>query len=230
MFSSRNCDELHNIKFDNETIEWVKEYKYLGLILTSTMSFAPHIDHVCTQVSRYTGLFYHLQKSFPRQILMLLYNAFILPHFILHIEIWGSVPDCHLKRIIIKQNKLLRAILGVVIVQGIPTVHTVDMYKSLRILTVRNLYKLSLFKFMIFMRQGYLPYFYNILLRPLETDHSYNTRSNVFRHPLITSEVERRSILHQLVILNESILPEMYNNVSVQIAFSRYKKHLLDNQ
>ena len=60
MLFSRNQSNLPDIRFDNEIIEWVKEYEYLGLILTSSMFFGPHIDKVCTQVSQYIGIFYHL--------------------------------------------------------------------------------------------------------------------------------------------------------------------------
>ena len=96
MLFPRNQSSLPNISFDNEIIEWVKEYKYLGLILTSSVSFGPHIDKVCIQVSQYIGIFYHLSKSIPGKILTLLYNYFILPHLSLHIEIWGAAPNCHL--------------------------------------------------------------------------------------------------------------------------------------
>ena len=111
------------------------------------MSFGPHIDKVCTQVSQYIEIFYHLSKIIPRKILALLYNSFILPHLSLHIEIWGAAPNRHLNRLIVKQNKLLRALLGVVILNGIPTIPTVNMYNTLNILTIPNLYKLFLFKF-----------------------------------------------------------------------------------
>ena len=88
MLFSRNQSSLPDISFENEIIEWVKEYKYLGSILTSSMFFGPHIDKVCTQVSQYIVIFYHLSKSIPRKILPILYNSFILPHLSLHIEIW----------------------------------------------------------------------------------------------------------------------------------------------
>ena len=65
MVFSRNQSNLPDIRFDNEIIEWVKEYKYLGLILTSSMSFGPHIDKVCTQVSQYIGIFLSFVKEHP---------------------------------------------------------------------------------------------------------------------------------------------------------------------
>ena len=230
MFSTRKTGVLQDISFDNEVIEWVREYKYLGLILTSTLSYGPHIDKICTRVSQYTGVFYHLCKYIPRKVLKLLYNSFVLPHFILHIEMWGSAPNWHLDRIVVKQNKLLRAVLGVQVVGGIPVMPTADMYISLNVLTVKHLFKFYLFKFMVLMLKGSLPYFFDRLLRPLVSNHSYNTRSNSYRHPLLTTEIERRSVTHQLVLLHESVPPELYIDVSIKTAMGRYKKILLANQ
>ena len=90
---------------------------------------------------------------------------------------WGSAPNWHLDRIIVKQNKLLRSVLGVQVVGGIPVMPTADMYTSLDVLTVKNLFKFYLFKFMVLMLKGSLPYFFDRLLRPLLINHSYNTRS-----------------------------------------------------
>ena len=114
MFSSRPSGPVEGITFNGEIIEWVKEYKYLGLTLTSSMSFGPHIDKVCTKISQFTGVFYHLNKFLPRVVLLWLYNAFSQPHLILHVELWGAAPNWHINKLIIKQNKLLRSILGVV--------------------------------------------------------------------------------------------------------------------
>ena len=88
---------------------------------------------------------------------MLLYNSFILPHLSLHIEIWGTAPNWHINRLIVKKNKLLRALLGIVILNGIPTVPTIDMYNTLKFSTIRNVYKLFLFKF--FLQMNYYYYY-----------------------------------------------------------------------
>ena len=83
---------------------------------------------------------------------------------------------------------------------------------------------------MVSMQKGNLPYFYNTLLRPLESDHNYNTRTNTFRHPRITCEVERRSIAHQIVLLQEAVPPEIFNDASLYAIVCKFKKYLLDRQ
>ena len=63
-FSSRPKPQLEAMLFGDEAIEWVEEFKYLGLLLNSQMSFGCHIDKVCTRISQYIGVFYSLNKIF----------------------------------------------------------------------------------------------------------------------------------------------------------------------
>ena len=129
----------------------------------------------------------------------------------------------------IKQNKLLRAILGVRIVNGRPVVPTAEMYKTLRILTVKSLFKLYLFKFLFNCLKGNLPYFYNLLLRPLQSERNYNTRGGEFRHPFVNCEVVRRGLKSQMILLYENV--EHINlRVSVPIAVKNYRRILFQEQ
>ena len=140
----------------------------------------------------------------------MLYFAFIVPHLTLHIEIWGAAPECHVKKLATRQNKLLRAILGVGLENGIPTMGTDEMYRSLSVLTLKSLFRLKLFRLLVSLLNGQLPSFYDILLRPILSSHDYNTRARDYRHPLLVCEVERRAITHQLVALYEETPSELY--------------------
>ena len=231
MFSPKAYGRLPDFMFDDVSIEWVREFKYLGLTLTSNLCFGPHINNICTRMSQYTGIFYYLNKSLPLSILKLLYNSFVLPHLIMHIEIWGAAPDSHLNKVQIKQNKLLRAILGVQIIDYIPEVRTADMYKQTNILKVRNVFKFYMFKFLVHVLQGHMPYFYNTLLQPFEVHHRYRTRNHSFRQPLITSEVIRRSISPQIIALFNSLPPQLdIYTVPAPKAIRMYKRILWNSQ
>ena len=63
-----------------------------------------------------------------------------MPHLSLHIEILGAAPDCHLRKLAVRQNQILRTILGIGYIDFIPTVRTGEMYKNLKVLTVKNLF------------------------------------------------------------------------------------------
>ena len=229
-FNSRPKPQLEAIMFGNEVIDWVDEFKYLGLVLNSKMSFSNHIERVCNRVSQYIGVFYNLNRFLPRDILLLLYNAFILPHLSLHIVIWGAAPDVYTNKLKVKQNKLLRAILGVEVINGITQEPTMAMYNKLGVLTISNLFKLSLFKFLNHLLKGSLPYFYDVLLRPLLTTHNYGTRTGRFRHPLVVCEVERRAIAHQLVLMYDETRPNLNERRTTESILRQYKKFLLVQQ
>ena len=90
-FDSRPVPDLRNLSFNGQLIEWVEEYKYLGLTLTSKMSYSIHINNVVSRVSRFIGTFYCLRVVVPRFVLTMLYSSFVMPHILLHIEICSYV-------------------------------------------------------------------------------------------------------------------------------------------
>lgn len=231
-FSSRPIprENLANIRFRNEIIEWVKDYKYLGLHLSSNMSFATHIDKLCTRVCQYTGISNQLKKSVPQEIIMKIYNSLLLPHLTLHIEIWGASQEVYLNKLAIKQNNLLRVILSVKYENWRPVGQTSDLYETLHVLTVRSIYKLQLFKFLWDLLTGKLPYFHELLLAPMAIQHRYENRGRIYRHPLLTCEVERRGLQYQLIKFYETLDVDFYIGVSKFRAVKNYKKFLLDNQ
>ena len=89
------------------------------------------------------------------------------------------------------------------------------MNEDLNALTLRNIFKLQLYKFLISLLKGNIPSFYNLLLSPFLTLHSYHTRGRIFRHPLITCEVDRRAVATQMILMLENIPIEEYNYFSV---------------
>ena len=166
----------------------------------------------------------------PREVLLLLYHSFILPHLTLHILLWGSAPDVYINKLKVKQNKLLRAILDIEVINGIPQVRSIEMYKTLGLLNVNHLFKFQLFKFLNSLLNGTLPAFYDLILRPLLLTHRYNTRNGNFRHPLVICDVEKRAVAHQLVLLYDEVHEIFDNDLSTFTLMKRYKKFLVENQ
>lgn len=108
--------------------------------------------------------------------------------------------------------------------------NTRDLYERLQVLTIKSNFNLHVFKFLLDLLAGALPYFYNQFLEPLEIRHRYENRRGLFRHPLVTCEVERRGIQHQLVKLCHSIDVSYFRNFPKNRAVKYYKSFLLDNQ
>ena len=211
-FDSRPVPDLRNLSFNGQLIKWVEEYKYLGLTLTSKMSYSMHINNVVSRVSRFIETFYCLRLVVPRFVLTMLYSSFVMPHILLHIEIWGAAPAVHMSRLNVKINMLLRSIMGVRYIGGRPTLDTTSMYNRLGILKLKNVFKLRLYSLLVSLLSGSLPDFFNLFLAPYLTAHNYATRGRIFRTLLVSCEVERRAVSYQLIRLYEEI-PAQYCNI-----------------
>ena len=229
MFSSRTIAELPELIFSGDPIEWVSEFKYLGLILTNKLSFGKHINKVMLNVSRTTGMIMSVRDFLPQSVLLKLFQALALPHVNLHLEIWGSAPAYLMNMLEVKINNLLRVVFGIYRDGGIPVMRAHDMYRTYDILRLKCIYKLKLFKLLRSLMDGRHPELYNILLRPYINPHDYATRSNTFRHPNLTCEIERRFLSHQLIILHELLPQHLFEN-SFSSSVRHLRRHLLATQ
>ena len=229
MFTSRPTTNLPVMLFDGKEIEWVSEFKYLGLTISRTLNFSKHISNVALNISRITGSFINLHSLLPVQILVKLYYALAFPHISNHIVVWGSAPAYHLKNLTVRVNNMLRIILGIVKVNGRPIISNAELYKQLGLLNVRSVYQHNLFKLLRLLLDGELPEFWNILLAENLTSRVYNTRQSRFRHPALVCEVERRALPHQLILLHECI-PKTLLEMNFTTSLKLYKKSLLESQ
>ena len=229
MFTSRPTNNLPDLSFGGEVIEWIKEFKYLGLTMTNTMSFSKHINNVSLNISRITGSFLNLRAFIPLQILIRLYYALVFPHLNHHIIIWGSAPQSHLSKLMVRINNLIRVILGVTRINGRPVMGVDEMYEQLSFLKLSSLFKYNMYKFLRQLLDGELPDFATSLLNEHLITHSYNTRQVRFRHPALTSELERRAIPSQLIMLYENV-PREILCMSQKSSLRAYKRYLLSDQ
>lgn len=229
MFTSRPTVNLPVMLFEGKEIEWVSEFKYLGLTLTNNLSFSKHINKIALNLSRITGTFINLRSFLPIHILIKLYYALAFPHIQNHIVVWGASPSCQLKSLSVRINNMLRIIQGVTRVNGRPTLSNNQLYKELGLLNLASIFKLNLFKFLKLLIDGELPELFNILLSLHIAPHSYNTRHIRFRHPALVCEIERRALSHQLILLYENIPRDIFE-INFRASCGAFKRLLLENQ
>ena len=68
------------VQLNGCTIDRVQRYKFLGVIITDTLSWSDHIDQVCSKASRGLNLLRRLAWFLLRSALVCYYNAYVLPH------------------------------------------------------------------------------------------------------------------------------------------------------
>ena len=119
--------------------------------------------------------------------------------------------------------------MGVTWENGRPSMSNNDLYKRMNVLRLENIFKFNLFKLLRLLLDGKLADFWEILLADYVAPHSYNTRQIRFRHPDISTEVERRALSYQLIIMLEELPPNILE-VDFNTSIRKFKKILLSMQ
>ena len=71
-------------------IESVESTSFLGICIDDNLTWKKHIISVCNVLSKKIGLLYRIRHFVSRKMLVMLYNAFILPHITNGLEVWGA--------------------------------------------------------------------------------------------------------------------------------------------
>ena len=204
MFTPRHTGILPEVFFNGTRVEWVNDFRYLGIIIDNKLNFTLQTREVYKRVSKMQGVVYSLSSLLPRQALLTIYYSLVYSLVSQNIVIWGSVPEVNVKNIKICLNKILRSILKVEYDENnIPLVPTNEMYKSLNLLKFEDIYKYFLLKFVHLVLYGKNDMFDKHLL-PLMPRHRYNTRNSRINLPDVRLQIEKQSTVFQMCkLINE---------------------------
>ena len=105
--STKSDDPLPLLTCKSQTIELVSEFKYLGIIFDSTLSFKNHYKHVCGRVSSAAGCLIRIKRFLNLQIFKVLINSFVMSIIDYGIIIWGNLSNTQIQILQSKVNTLL---------------------------------------------------------------------------------------------------------------------------
>jgi hypothetical protein len=108
-FKSRNklSNNIPTLTCNNEKIELVDSFKYLGVIFDSTLSFKLHFDQVCKKVSSAVGGILLIKRYLPVHTFKVILNTLIFSVIDYCFPIWGHLSTYHLNILQSKVNSLL---------------------------------------------------------------------------------------------------------------------------
>ena len=75
---------------NDELIEKVSVFKYLGIKFDSNMSWSFHIDYVSGNISKRIGIVKRIKHFIPQETLIMLSNALVIPHFDYASSVWSN--------------------------------------------------------------------------------------------------------------------------------------------
>ena len=123
------------LKINNIIIDRVTEFNFLGLIIYSNMKWKKHIDHIALKVSKIIGIMYRLKFMLPADLLLMICNSLILPHFNYCHLAWGSnITAGH--KLHLLQKKAVR-----IVDHRHFLAHTEPIYKRLRIIKIVDMFQ-----------------------------------------------------------------------------------------
>ena len=179
-----------------DIIKQCEFHKILGVTLDSNLSFKYHINDVCNKLSRSINLLFNLKDLMPAHVLKTMYYAYVHPHLLYCLPLWGSACPTHLQSIFLLQKRAIR-----IITKSSYLDHTNPLFKSTEIMKFFDLIKLETASFMF--KNNDDPIFDRLF-------HNYNTR---FRDNLIPPN-------HDLSLFKRSMQyngPNIWNSIPIII-------------
>ena len=220
-FDTNDCQ----VVLDDEVIERVRNFKFLGVIVDENLNFKDHISLVCLKISRSAGLLRNI-NYLPINILLIIYFSIVYPHYMYGLLIWGSCAPTSLLPLIRNDKKVVRAITG-----SDWLAHTSKLFKSNDILKFSDLYNFTLGVFMFNVYNSVKANFnlYREIFNDFSFTHDYDTRgSNRFKLPFYRLGQCQRFVFYQGAKL-WNILPDDFKCQKTVNAFKKnFKKYFIN--
>ena len=113
IFRSRGKIIPNNVDLLNvggHTVACSEHVQFLGVIVDEHLSWKPHLEAVCTKVSRGVGVICRLRFILPEKVLITLYNSIVLPYLTYCSVAWGNTFRTHTDKLKILQKKVIRLV------------------------------------------------------------------------------------------------------------------------
>ena len=101
----RHINNDLNIKVDNQKLMRASTYRYLGLEADETLGWQCQADVICKKVSAGLGALKRIRPLVPRQTLLRMYEALVLPYLDYCSEVWGCMGKTQCDRLQRLQNR-----------------------------------------------------------------------------------------------------------------------------
>ena len=178
LFSRQNFNDLNmRVSIAGQDIEQVENFKFLGIILDSHLTWKHHITACTATLRKSMWAINKVQNFVPLEQLKSLYYALVYSRLTYGIVLWGSAYACHLEPLYRVQKKIIRIITG----SGV-NVHSEPLFKYLSFLKLGDIYRLETAKFTFLYMHQSLPLPLQNIFVMNNTIHSHETRQSHHLH------------------------------------------------
>lgn len=199
------------VKFDDISLDRVKQHKYLGLYIDERLNWEKHIEHMIRRLTPVVGSLRRCSFMFSTQHKKMIYHSLISSRLRYLINCWGNASNTLLTRLQVFQNRTIKILLN----YGMLTPTSI-LYKDTKLLDIHNLKKLEQVKLIHGMTNNYIKSNYRFTL--VQDVHSHNTRDRgTIRSELRFTRKAQDSPIYRAI--------EAFNQIPPEIKYIRTKKN-----
>lgn len=106
---------IHKINFNGHNLEWKDEIKYLGMILDPRLTFKLNALNNVKKTKKAISILFPLLKkhnSLDIKTKLIIFKLYLLPILTYACPAWSNLAKCHVNKLQIQQNKILRMVLS----------------------------------------------------------------------------------------------------------------------
>ena len=152
----------------------MESIKYLGVMIDKHLHWNAHIESVIKKLSYAASILSIIRFYVNKQTLSKLYYSFAYPYLKYGIISWGSACQTSLEKIQVLQNNIIR-IMNYKFVKD--KAKMCILFKSMKILKVKDILKLEIAKFMCSSYHSKLAKNFDNYFKYASKHHDYKTRS-----------------------------------------------------
>lgn len=220
----RQISNYPNLYIDDQKLEFVKEFNFLGLVFDCNLSWKAHLKTISCKLAKTIGILNKLKNFLPKEALLNIYNSLILPHLSYGLQIWGHKSD----RVFKFQKKAVRLINN-----SRYNAHTAPLFKYNKILKLRDMCALQDFNFCYKLHNNLTPtYFTSKFIHNNDPIHFYSTRqTGQLRVPAVSHDFARYGISYRYPLIFNNMPHTLKEKIFTHsfFGFKFYYKHTTFN-
>ena len=129
----------YSLKINDNTIDRVDSFIFLGIFVSSNLSWLEHILFLSKKISKNLGIIYKLKFTLPFHVIKILYYTLVQPYLSYCLPLWGNACKTHIAIITLSQNNFLRLLYNFKLHD-----HISHLYSFSNILPINQLFKLKM--------------------------------------------------------------------------------------
>jgi len=217
-------EQIKYLMIGNDKIYNKTSTEFLGMIIDQKLNWHEQIIKIKKKLASQIYIINRAKNFLSKDNLKLLYNSLVLPYLTYGITLWGESHSTYLNILVKQQKRVIRIISK----KGYRD-HTHELFRDLKILKLKDLYKHHTSMTMFRVKNGIIPKPLRIVFTRNQDVHGYNTRNKKnYRIPKHKSATFHKSIMHMGPSLWSNI-PENIRKLQSYKQFScKLKSHLIE--